>query len=179
MSTKVVIIDRRVPVAPPNAGWLFSPQQGPPPPPTFGAIPFKQPTAGQSDLLPPYPDPIPVVPSGHWNQFVPPSPSPFTRTPFSNVIVPRTPTRVPPRQEGMPEKIDPRQVRMSETVVQILNGLTRNANIAPVNAPDDWRVIMIPRTATQVTAFNGELYIDSTTLHLMWKDTNGSVHQIV
>ncbi len=105
-----------------------------------------------------------------------PSPSIFSNNRLAGRVVPRVPMRVPPK-DGQPEKIDPRSVRFTEIVGDILNGLVTSGGIYKTNA--GWAIAYVPRQVTGPDAFVGELFFNVSTNRLTFKDNDGVLRPIV
>ena len=106
-------------------------------------------------------------------QFFPawvPSPSIFSNNRLAGRVVPRVPMRVAP-EKGMPEKIDPRSVRFTEIVQEILNGLVTSGGIYKTN--NGWSIAYVPRQVTGPEAFVGELFFNTATNRVTFKDNDG------
>ncbi len=158
-------------------GWLFSELVPPPPSEDFSWW-------HKWTSIEPTPDQDPPPHGRPWGPWIP-NPNPFNQLATQNLIPERVPMRLNQAVQKRPgpnfsenPKTDPRSVRFTEKVGTILGALVRSGTIAPT-ATDQWRVIMIPRVANDTEAFNGEIYIDSGTGQLKWKDLGGAPHTIV
>lgn len=115
-----------------------------------------------------------------------PSPSPFTNNRLGGRVVPRVPIRLQTNQSGgmrgqlfggsegeqkSPEKIDPRSVRFTQIVEEILNSLIAGGWIYKAGSAD-WAFAFIPRQVAGVDSFIGELFVDLTTNKVSYKDNN-------
>jgi len=72
-----------------------------------------------------------------------------------------------------PTKIDPRSVRFTEIVEQLLNGLIDSGSIYKTQT--GWEIAFRPRRIAAATAFQLELFIDTATGRLAYKNADGSV----
>lgn len=115
-----------------------------------------------------------------------PSPSPFTNNRLGGRVVPRVPIRLQTNQTGgmrgqlfggsegeqkSPEKIDPRSVRFTQIVEEILNSLIAGGWIYKAGSAD-WAFAFIPRQVAGVDSFIGEIFLDLTTNKVSYKDNN-------
>lgn len=80
------------------------------------------------------------------------------------------------RQAPLPDpaRIDPRAVRQTEIVQQIVNGLIDNGDIIKTGV-NTWAIARIPRVIASTAAFQGELFIDRSTGRLAYKNQDGSI----
>jgi hypothetical protein len=80
------------------------------------------------------------------------------------------------RQAPLPDpaRIDPRAVRQTEIVQQIINGLIDNGDIIKTSV-NTWAIARIPRVIASTAAFQGELFIDRSTGRIAYKNQDGSI----
>lgn len=109
------------------------------------------------------------------------SPSPFTNNRLGGRVVPRVPIRLNTGNQGGkdggqqdPTKIDPRAVRFTEIVGEILNSLIAAGWIYKAGA-SDWQMAFLPRRITGPEAFIGELFFSTTTNRLSYKNNDASI----
>ncbi len=169
-------------VKPVGIGWLYSTMApAPPPPPATGYPPFRRWIQDAPDPQETYTGP--QNPS-RWTPAMT-SPSPFVQNLLAGRIVPRVPIRYKPGggfgdSEGgddQPEKIDPRSVRFTEIVGDILNGLIGTGAVYK-SGVSTWGFAFIPRQVTPANSFTGEIFYNSTTNILCYKDPFGVVHPL-
>lgn len=115
----------------------------------------------------------------NWAPWVP-NPPPLTVDRLGGTFIPRAPVRLTqaPGQgttssQG-PLKQDPRMTRMTETVAMVINALVRNGDIYRSGGQDFAISYVIPQVAG-VDAQIGQLFYDTTTDLVSWKDDNGVV----
>ncbi len=116
-------------------------------------------------------------PVNAWNPGIP-SPSIFTNSRLAARVVPRVPIRLQQSGESQqgPQKIDPRSVRFTEIVEQVINGLATSGGIYKTN--DGWAISYVPRQVTNTEAFQGEIFFSLTTNRLAFKDNDQVVHDL-
>lgn len=100
-----------------------------------------------------------------------PSPSPFDVSRLSNRIVPRTPIRYELGQDN--NKIDPRLVRFTEMVSQILNDLASGGQLVKLST--GWAIAYLPRRVAGTSAFSGEWFFNTDSNRMAYKNADGSV----
>lgn len=74
------------------------------------------------------------------------------------------------------EKLDPRLARFSEIVQLILNGLIQSGGI--FKGTDGYQINFSPRQITASEAFQGELFLNTTTNKISFKDNGGSTRPL-
>lgn len=122
-----------------------------------------------------------------------PSPSPLTVSTLSNRIISRVPIRLnsgnpapssTPAATGAvtgmkmpPGKIDPRSVRHTEAVSQVANSMLVSGMLVP-KGNGEYVPIMLPRQIAGSAAFQGEVFFNTDTSKLSFKDLNGSIQPL-
>lgn len=141
----------------------------PPPTATFNPIPF-----AQADYADAFEDDWGVPKGEGWTEPPEPgwepqieSPSVFSRGLLTHVLVPRLPSRT----------YDTRLERFAEAVAMFINGLILTGS-AYKDAFNTFKITMRPPEQTVVEAFNGQLFVDSATNRLAFKDKFGVVHYL-
>lgn len=115
-----------------------------------------------------------MLPVSTWLTAVIPTPSPFTQSRYSGLIA-RAPIRIAGSED--PTRIDPRHTRFTEIVGSILNSLIAGG-VVYQSSTNQWSFSLRPRSVAGNTAFDGELFFDTTTSKLSYRDSGGSIHEL-
>lgn len=153
-------------------GWLYSSMAAPPAPPPATLPSWFRPRSQGVDT-----DYVPVEreTSSKWHPGIV-SPSPTATNPLGRRIVPRVPIRLQNGDQKEPVKIDPRLVRFTEVVQEVLNDLLAGATI--VKTSNGYVACAMPRQIAPSEALLGEQFFDTSTLRLRYRDPSGGFHNL-
>lgn len=102
-----------------------------------------------------------------------PSPSPFDLSANTLRLVPRIPIRLDVANDSDPKKVNARLIRASQMISEILNDLTANGYL--YKSANGWAIMQSPRQVSSADSFIGELFINTSTNRLAYKNADGSV----